>query len=116
MTRNPVNAIKLTNRRTVKRRKRNAWTVDNARWFLESAWHAGEARYAAFVLILDLRRPGTRAHLGTHRLGAPPSCRVAMRILRHSKNAVTMEIYTEVPSAATREALEQLGQWLDSDR
>ena len=26
--------------------------------------------------------------------------------------AVTMEIYTEVPSAATREALRKLGQWL----
>ena len=31
--------------------------------------------------------------------------RVAMQILRHSKIAVTMEIYTEVPSAATRAAL-----------
>ena len=28
---------------------------------------------------------------------------------------VTMEIYTEVPSATTREALGKLGQWLDSD-
>jgi integrase len=40
--------------------------------------------------------------------------RVAMQILRHSKIAVTMEIYTEVPSAATRDALKRLGQWLDS--
>ena len=39
--------------------------------------------------------------------------RVAMQILRHSKIAVTMEIYTEVPSAATRAALKKLGQWLD---
>jgi integrase len=39
--------------------------------------------------------------------------RVAMQILRHSKIAITMEIYTEVPSAATREALRKLGQWLD---
>jgi integrase len=31
--------------------------------------------------------------------------RVAMQILRHSKIAVTMEIYTEVPSTATRSAL-----------
>lgn len=37
-----------------------------------------------------------------------------MRILRHSKIAVTMEIYTEVPSAATRDALEKLGEWLGS--
>jgi hypothetical protein len=35
-----------------------------------------------------------------------------MQILRHSRSAITMEIYTEVPSAATREALMKLGQWL----
>lgn len=52
--RNPVNAIKLSNRREPKRRKRRAWTVDDARWFLESTWHAGETLYAAFVLILVL--------------------------------------------------------------
>ena len=33
-----------------------------------------------------------------------------MQILRH-KIAVTMAIYTEVPSAATREALGKLAQW-----
>lgn len=38
--------------------------------------------------------------------------RVAMRILRHSKIAVTMEIYTEAPSDATRDALRRLGDWL----
>jgi integrase len=38
--------------------------------------------------------------------------RVAMQILRHSKIALTMEIYTEIPSAATRDALMKLGQWL----
>jgi integrase len=38
--------------------KRQAWTVDDARWFLESTWHAREALYAAFVLdlVLGLRR------------------------------------------------------------
>src|SRR5690242_18839098 len=40
--------------------------------------------------------------------------RVAMQILRHSKIAITMEIYTEVPSAATRDALRKLSQWLCS--
>ncbi len=40
--------------------------------------------------------------------------RVAMQILRHSKIAVTMEIYTEVPSAATRAVLRKLGQCLGS--
>ena len=40
--------------------------------------------------------------------------RVAMQILRHSKIGLTMEIYTEVPSAITRDALKRLGQWLGS--
>jgi integrase len=40
--------------------------------------------------------------------------RIAMQILRHSKIAVTMEIYTHVPSAATRKALKRLGKSLDS--
>ena len=40
--------------------------------------------------------------------------RVAMQILRHSKIAVTMEIYTGVPSEATRSALRKLGKWLDT--
>ena len=228
ISRNPVYAVKLSNRREARRRKRHAWTVDDARWFLESAWHAGEALYAAFVLILvlglrkgevlgltwelvdldaaelyvgeQLQRVGgqllrrevktetseaplplpglcvtalkirkqqqdaDRARAGqawietglvfTTRHGTPieprnfnrsftrciaaakvptitvhgtrKTCgsllaaldvhpRFAMQILRHSKIAVTMEIYTEVPSAATREALEKLGQWLDSD-
>jgi integrase len=39
--------------------------------------------------------------------------RVAMQILRHSKIALTMEIYTEVPSASTRAALRKLGEWLN---
>jgi integrase len=42
--------------------------------------------------------------------------RIAMRILRHSKIAVTMEIYTEAPSDATRDALRKLGQWLGNCR
>jgi hypothetical protein len=37
-----------------------------------------------------------------------------VQILRHSKIAVTMEIYTQIPSAATRDALKKLGQWLDA--
>jgi hypothetical protein len=35
-----------------------------------------------------------------------------MQILRHSQIGLTMEIYTEVPSAATRDDLKRLGQWL----
>nr|WP_267806011.1 integrase [Streptomyces tirandamycinicus]MCY0981455.1 integrase [Streptomyces tirandamycinicus] len=36
-----------------------------------------------------------------------------MQILRHSKIAVTMEVYTHIPSEATRKALRKLGKHLD---
>jgi integrase len=39
--------------------------------------------------------------------------RVAMQILRHSQIAVTMQVYSEVPSASTEEALRRLGDGLD---
>ena len=224
--RNPVTAVKMTKRREPKqRRKQKAWTVDDARWFLESTWHAREALYAAFVLVLvlGLRRgevlglawdqvdlDAAELYVGeqlqrvrhqlvrrevktetseaplplpdlcvaalkirkkqqdtdrdragdgwidtglvfTTRHGTPieprnfnrsfdrcivaarvpriavhgirKTCasllaaldvhpRVAMRILRHSKIAVTMEIYTEAPSDATRDALRKLSDWL----
>ncbi len=224
--RNPVTTVKMAKRREPRqRRKRQAWTVDDARWFLESAWHAGEALYAAFVLVLvlGLRRGevlglawdqidldavelyvGEQLQRVRHQLvrrevktetseaplplpdlcvaalkirkkqqdadrdragdgwidtglvfatrygtpieprnfnrsfdrcivaarvpritvhGTRKTCasllaalevhpRVAMRILRHSKIAVTMEIYTEAPSDATRDALRKLSDWL----
>lgn len=39
--------------------------------------------------------------------------RVAMKILRHARFAITMEIYTQVSDAQTREALRKLGDSLD---
>jgi integrase len=39
--------------------------------------------------------------------------RVAMAILRHSRIAMTMEIYTQVPDKATRDALRRLSAELD---
>jgi integrase len=42
--------------------------------------------------------------------------RVAMQILRHSQISVTMDIYSEVSSAATRRALQRLGKRLDGGR
>jgi integrase len=38
--------------------------------------------------------------------------RVAMRILRHTKIAITMEIYTQVPDQATQDALKRLSDAL----
>jgi integrase len=52
---------------------------------------------------------GTRKTCGSLLAALDVHPRVAMQILRHSKIAVTMEIYTEVPSAATRDALKKLG-------
>ena len=40
--------------------------------------------------------------------------RVAMAILRHSRIALTMEIYTQVPDEATRAALKRLSDQLDA--
>ena len=57
---------------------------------------------------------GTRKTCGSLLAALEVHPRVAMQILRHSKIAVTMEIYTEVPSAATRDAHKRLGQWLGS--
>jgi integrase len=39
--------------------------------------------------------------------------RVAMQILRHSQIAVTMEVYSQVVGASTKEALRRLGEQLD---
>jgi integrase len=57
---------------------------------------------------------GTRKTCGSLLAALDIHPRVAMQILRHSKIAVTMEIYTEIPSAATRDALRKLGRWLDT--
>jgi integrase len=57
---------------------------------------------------------GTRKTCGSLLATLDVHPRVAMQILRHSKFSVTMEIYTEVPPASTRDALRKLSQWLDT--
>lgn len=39
--------------------------------------------------------------------------RVGMKILRHSQIAMTMEVYSKVPTANARSALKQLSRQLD---
>lgn len=39
-----------------------------------------------------------------------------MAILRHSKIAMTMEVYTQVPDKATRDALKKLSDFLGGSR
>ena len=55
---------------------------------------------------------GTRKTCGTLLAALDVHPRVAMQILRHSRISVTMEIYTEATSAATRDALKRLGEEL----
>jgi len=55
---------------------------------------------------------GTRKTCATLLAALDVHPRVAMGILRHSKIGITMEVYTEVPSQATRDALRKLGDWL----
>lgn len=64
--------------------------------------------------VLRITVHGTRKTCGSLPAALDVHPCVAMQILRHSKIAVTMEIYTELPSTATREALKKLGERLGS--
>lgn len=55
---------------------------------------------------------GTRKTCGTLLAALEVHPRVAMQILRHSRISVTMEIYTDATSEATRAALKRLGEEL----
>ena len=55
---------------------------------------------------------GTRKTCATLLAALDVHPRVAMRILRHSKINVTMEIYIEAPSEATVDALRKLSEQL----
>jgi integrase len=59
---------------------------------------------------------GTRKTCGTLLAALDVHPRVAMQILRHSQISVTMEIYTEATSEATRAALKRLGEELSPHR
>jgi integrase len=59
---------------------------------------------------------GTRKTCGTLLAALDVHPRIAMQILRHSRIAVTMEIYTEATSEATRAALRKLGDILGANR
>jgi len=81
ITRNPVTAVKMTKRREGRdqRRKRQTWTVDDARWFPRIGLARPAKRStAAFVLVLVLGlRPGEegpRPSLESGRPGRRLSC------------------------------------------
>jgi integrase len=91
----------------------------------ESAARSCRLRCLGLDVILHQDRTGRlagvrriRVHDTRHTCGSLLAAmdvhpRVAMQILRHSKIAPTMEIYTHVPSEVTRRALKQLGRaWM----
>ena len=79
--------------------------VDEARRFLESAYADRDPLYPLWVLILVLGlRKGEAQGL------VWPA--IDLRILRHTKFAITMEIYTQVPDQATQDALRRLSDAL----
>ncbi|MGW0319310.1 tyrosine-type recombinase/integrase [Streptomyces flavidovirens] len=63
--------------------------------------------------VRKIRLHDTRHTCGSLLAALDVHPRTAMQILRHSKIAVTMEVYTHIPSEATRKALRKLGKHLD---
>jgi site-specific recombinase XerD len=51
--------------------------------------------------------------VGVHLVDLDVHPRVVMQVLRHAKFSITMEIYSQVTSAQTRDALKRLGDSLD---
>ncbi|GGO50409.1 site-specific integrase [Streptomyces daqingensis] len=67
---------------------------------------------SAKARVRKIRLHDTRHTCGSLLAALDVHPRVAMQILRHSKIAITMEVYTHVPSDATRKALRKLGKHL----
>jgi integrase len=66
----------------------------------------------AKAAVRRIKLHGTRKTCGTLLAALDVHPRVAMQILRHSQISVTMEIYTEATTQATRDALKRLGDEL----
>ncbi|MCX5140869.1 tyrosine recombinase XerC [Streptomyces sp. NBC_00338] len=70
------------------------------------------AARSAAAAVRKIRLHDTRHTCGSLLAALDVHPRTAMQILRHSKIAVTMEVYTHIPSEATRRALKKLGKHL----
>jgi integrase len=78
---------------------------------INRAFDARCARYRVRRITLH----DTRRTCGSLLAALDVHPRIAMAILRHSRIALTMEIYTLVPARVTRDALRRLGDWLEND-
>ena len=72
--------------------------------------HPRSARAGVRPIPVD----GTRCTCGSLRAALDVHPRVAMQIMRHNKIAVTMQIYTHIPSNLTRMARHRLGDQLEA--
>jgi integrase len=70
------------------------------------------AARSARAAVRKIRLHDTRHTCGSLLAALDVHPRTAMQILWHSKIAVTMEVYTHIPSEATRRALKKLGKHL----
>jgi integrase len=95
--------------------------VTGSSWPEQSSLPTSHSRAAVVVstcqsdnkyLVFRITAHGTRKTCASLLAALDVHPRVAMRILRHSKIALTMEIYTEAPSDVTRDALRKLSDWL----
>jgi hypothetical protein len=109
LDRNVAQIVQIPKQR---KRKLAPWTSEEARRFLESARSDSDPLYAARCEAAGVR-PITvhdaRHTCATLIVDLDVHPRVIMRILWHADQAVTMEIYANASSAATREALRRLG-------
>jgi integrase len=111
--RNPASLVKL---RTPRRKRRKAWTTEQARAVLESAKAGADSLYAAYAAagVPDISVHDARRTCATLLVDLDVHSRVIMQILRHAQIKVTMEIYSQAPSRQTRDALRRLSESLDS--
>lgn len=79
-------------------------------------FHRASKARSAKVGVPAIPAHGTRYTCGSLLATLDVHPCVAMQIMRHSKIAVTIEIYTHIPSDLTRTALHRLGDQLEALR
>jgi integrase len=118
--------------RSARKKVRAPWSVDEARKAAGELWADSDfvfttrtgspieprnfnrsfANRSDRASVRRIRLHDTRHTCGSLLAALDVHPRIAMQILRHSKIAITMEVYTHVPSEATRRALKRLGKHL----